>query len=121
MTKPMELTPKQRRRGLDFAALVAALASAAFDSVTKKELQRVASSIRKRFGFSEAEKVSEVLRCIKDGASSVQELIDETSFVQPDIWRITKQLEHDDLIRSEKVMIKGTGRPTWRFFPKDKG
>jgi DNA-binding MarR family transcriptional regulator len=120
MTKPMELTPKQRRRGLDFAEQVAALAGEALDATTKKELYSVVHSIRKRYGYSEAEKEREILRKLALGASSVSDLIRETFIVQPDVWRLTKKLEEEGLIRSEMISATGNGRPILLFFLVDK-
>lgn len=77
--KEPDLTPKQRRRGLDFAEQVATLAAAAPDAVTKKELYGVVRSMRRRYGYSESEKQSIVLSMIKVGASSPADLISRNS------------------------------------------
>jgi uncharacterized membrane protein len=114
----IELTPKQRRRGLDFAEEVAQMAARSPDAVTKKELYAVATSMRKRYGYSESEKQTVVLAMIRMGASSASDLIRETGLDRPDVWRITKHLEEAGRIRLQKISAAGDkgGRPSFLFF-----
>jgi hypothetical protein len=74
------LSNKQRRTGLEFSNRVAALASEAPDVSTRRMLNKVVHSLRKRYGYSEEEKELEILKFIRDGAATVRELIDETGF-----------------------------------------
>lgn len=121
MTKATEPTPKQRRRGLDFAERVAMLAAEAPDAVTKKELYSCVKSMRRRYGYSETEKLSVVLGMIKVGASSLADLVRETGIDRSDVWRITTRLEQEGSIRLQKISAAGSqgGRPTFLFFPSD--
>src|SRR6476646_4208809 len=107
-----EISIKQRRRGLAFADRIAELASEAFDEQTKRELFSVANSVRKRYGFSEAEKESVILGRIKVGAGTIEDLRRETGFTQPDIWRIVRSLEEGGSIKCQSFSNKGNGRPT---------
>ena len=111
-----ELTPKTRRRGLDFAEEIASLAAKAFDDRTKKELYAVVHSVRKRYGYTEAEKETEILRRIAMGASSVNDIVRETGFNSQDVWRIVKLLEEGRRIRSQMLSNTGKGRPVLLFF-----
>lgn len=111
-----ELTAKQRRRGRDLAESVAKMAAAEPEGFAKIELYRAANAIRKHYGYKESEKEAEVLRRIRIGASTVNDLIRETGFTQPDIWRITKALEESKLIYLQKVSVSGNGRPSCLFF-----
>lgn len=119
---PIELTPKQRRRGLDFAERVAELAALSPDAVTKKELYGVVKSMRRRYGYSEAEKASVIMATIRVGASSVADLIRETGIDRSDVWKVVQQLETDGSVRFQKISARdGRGRPSFLFFPVENG
>lgn len=113
-----EMTSKRRRYGKEIADTLATMASESTDAFVKKEIYRAVNSIRKHFMYTEAEKEQEVLRLIKIGASSMNDLIRETGFTQPDVWDITKRLESAKVIRFQKMNPhNGAGRPTCLFFP----
>jgi len=115
-----EMTSKRRRYGRETAEKIAAMAAESPDAFVKKELYRAANAIRKHFAYTEAEKEAEVLRLIKIGASSVNDLIRETDFTDVDVLAVTKKLEESNLIRLQKVRLNdGPGRPTCLFFPTD--
>ena len=112
-----DVTIKQRKRGLEIAETVATIAAGAPDAFTKKTLYRAVVSIRKEFGFSESEKEAEVLRRILIGASTVNDLVRETGFPQPDVWRITRSLEKGGLVYFQSLSTTGNGRPATLIFP----
>lgn len=110
------LTNEKRRAGLEFSSRVAALASAAPDISTRRMLNKVVHSIRKRYGYSDTEKEFEILKCIQLGAATIGELIDETGFHKDEVYAITKRLEAMSKIRFERLRIARTGRPAIMIF-----
>jgi len=110
-----ELTSKRRRHAAETAEAVALIAASSSDPFIKKELYRAVNAIRKHFGYTAAEKEAEVLRRIKIGASTVNDLIRETGFPQQDIWDITKRLESAKLIELQRLSVSGNGRPGCLF------
>lgn len=76
--------------------------------------------MRKRFGYSEQEKVELVIRRIRLGASTIKDLIRETGFNQQDVYRITKDLEARRVISVQAIrMADGAGRPLVLMFLND--
>ena len=113
------MTAKQRRRGLDVAEMVAKIAGEEPDGFAKDTLYRAARAIRTHYGYKESEKEEVVLKKIAVGASTISDLIRETGFPQPDIWRITKSLVERGEILEQKMSYSGTGRPTFLYFLTD--
>ena len=72
--------------------------------------------MRKRFGYSEQEKIELIIRRMRLGASTINDLIRETGFTQPDIFRITKDLEARSIITVQSISRSGTGRPAVLMF-----
>jgi hypothetical protein len=107
------LTNKLRRAGLDFSNRVAVLAADSPDISTRRMLNKVAHSVRKRYGYSDAEKESEILKCIRDGAATVKELIEETGFADYEVARATKNLLESNKIRIERMRIGRRGPPSY--------
>lgn len=106
-----ELTAKQRRRGLDVAETVAKIAGEEPDGFAKATLYKAARTIRTHYGYKESEKEAVVMKKIAIGASTINDLIRETGFPQPDIWRITKTLTERGEIIEKKMSYSGNGRP----------
>lgn len=115
--RQMELTPKQRRRGLDFAERMALLAAEAPDAETKSVAYKAVNEIRRKYGFSNEVKKKMILAHIRNGASKIDDLIRETSFARDDIYEITRDLEQSSLVRFDKIQLTGGGRPTILIFP----
>ncbi len=112
-----EFTADQRRHGKDISEAICVMAAESSDEFIKRELYKAANSIRRHYGYSEAEKESEVLRQIRIGAASVTDLVRETGFTPPDISNITQKLERSKLIRVQRANLLGNGRPALLFFP----
>lgn len=74
-----EVTANDRRRLLDFAEKIATLAAETPDEITKNELYRAANSVRRRFGWTDQEKLEEIYRAIELGAMTVTDLVRETA------------------------------------------
>jgi hypothetical protein len=110
------LTNEKRRAGLEFSSRVAALASAAPDISTKRMLNKVVHSIRKRYGYSDTEKESEILKCIRNGAATIRDLMEETGFPSPEVSTITRRLADQNRIRFERLSITRKGRPAILIF-----
>lgn len=107
-----ELTSAERRTALTFADEIAVLAVRSPDQVTKSELYKVVNSVRRRFGFSEQEKLEEILRAIELGAATIADLTRETSFPAEVVHWGTKLLEEHRLIEFQRLSLTGKGRPS---------
>jgi hypothetical protein len=107
-----EITYKQRRRGFMFADLVAAMDPEYFDPATRRDINRLVRVIRKRCGFNRDQKKNEVLRCVRDGAASTADLINETNFHIDDILELARELESEGKVTIKKMSLTGKGRPT---------
>lgn len=115
------LTNKLRRAGLDFSNRVVALAAESPDISTRRMLNKVAHSVRKRYGYSDAEKESEILKCIRDGAATVSDLVDETGFPRQEISVIKRRLEDQGKVRVQKISVLKNGRPASLIFAVEEG
>jgi hypothetical protein len=116
--RSLELTAKQRRRGLEFADRLAELAAEAPDYETKQAAYKATNEIRKKYGFSTELKKKMILFYIEQGASKIDDLIRETSFDRDDVYSITRELETAKLVRFDKIQLTGSrGRPTILIFP----
>lgn len=111
MGQDTELNSKDRRAALEFAERVAAMAAEAPDAVTKSDLYKVVGSMRRRFGFSEQEKLEEIFRMIELGATTMADLVRETSFPPETVHWGTKLLEQHGLIKFQRLSLTGKGRP----------
>jgi predicted ArsR family transcriptional regulator len=82
-------------------------------------LNKVAHAIRKRYGYSDEEKESEILRFVKNGAATITELVDEVGFPDREISKIVGELTIKNLVRVEKFRIGRRGRPSLLIFAID--
>lgn len=112
-----KLTAKQRRAVLEYAGRLAELAAEAPNDDAKRRVYVAVNVLRKTYGYSEQEKRQVILDKIELGASSIADLIKETGFAQPDVHRLTKELEEAGLIKLQKISHSGNGRPALLFFP----
>lgn len=111
------MTARKRRAVLEFAGRLAELAAEAPNDDAKRQVYIAVNRLRKTYGYSEQEKRQVILDKIGLGASSVADLIKETGFAQPDVHRLTKELEAAGLIKLQKISHSGNGRPALLFFP----
>lgn len=110
------LTNEKRRAGLEFSSRVAALASAAPDISTRRMLNKVVHSIRKRYGYSDTEKEFEILKCIRNGAATIRDLMEETGFPRQEVEHYRRRLTDQGMVRNEKISLSRTGRPSYLIF-----
>lgn len=112
---------KRRRRGLEFAENLARMAGDAPDDEARRDLYACVNRLRRRYGFSEAEKRQIVLHRVRVGAATIGDLVRETGFTQPDVSAIVRDLESGGLIRCEKISLSasGVGRPTVLIIPTE--
>jgi hypothetical protein len=117
MTGP-ELTPKERRAGLAFAARLAEIALEAPDEITKKETRKAVRAIESQYGWSQSDKRERILELIHDGAASHAELIAESGFHRDDVYRIVEDLKGEGIVLIRQLGHGSGGRPPVRIFPK---
>jgi predicted Rossmann fold nucleotide-binding protein DprA/Smf involved in DNA uptake len=108
---------KKRRRGLIFAELLRCTASAAPDEELRREVERLAGSVDRRFGFSDAEKKEAVMTMVLDGAQTVNDLVVETGFRPQDVLSFLHELKTDGRVRLDRRRIHSTGRPSLMAIP----
>jgi hypothetical protein len=114
------LTLSDRRRALEYAAKLAALALEAPDERTKKIVYAARNSIQKLYGCGRDEKKVEILRLITLGAAQINDLIQESGFHRDDIYDLTKELTAEKRIRETIMKLTGgNGRPVVCYFPTD--
>lgn len=107
-----ELSSKERQTALRFADEIAELAAKAPDETTKSDLYKVVGSVRRRFGFSEQEKLEEIFRAIELGATTMSDLVRETAFPPQVVRWGARLLEEHGLIELQKLSLTGNGRPS---------
>jgi response regulator of citrate/malate metabolism len=108
---------ERKQRLSEFDARLRELVRRAPDPTTKSDLNRALHFYRKRFCTPFEKKKEEVLKKIADGASSFDELCEETGFARRYISKILDQLVQENRIRSKKVSYHGTGRPRTMYLP----
>jgi hypothetical protein len=120
MPSTSHLSLKDRRRRLEYAARVSALAMEAPDVETKKIVYTACRIIEKRFGFSRDEKKTLLLKLIEVGAASIAELINESRFHRDDVYTLVSELLAENKIREQWLnSTGGNGRSSARYFPAD--
>lgn len=107
----MQLSKKQRRIGLNYAAELAELAAVAPEVSVKREIYKIVNQLRKRYGFSYEEKRDEILKYISLGASTVKDLENETGYDKQEIAEILSDLTRNEIVYAQKLSVTGTGRP----------
>lgn len=117
MATVTKLSFKKRRRGLVFAELLRCAASAAPDEGLRIEVLRFAGSVERRYGLSPAEKKAAVLETIRDGAQTIIDLTTETGLRPQEVDEIVTLLEAEGRIRTDRLSIHGTGRPSRILIP----
>jgi hypothetical protein len=120
MPSTSHLSLKDRRRRLEYAARVSALAMDAPDVETKKIVYTACRIIEKRFGFSRDEKKILLLKLIEVGAASTEELVNESRFPSQDVYELVRELVDENKIREERLGVTyRNGRPAVRYFPSE--
>lgn len=112
------MTAKQRRRRLEFAESIAALAAGAPDDECRRVVYSAANRIRQQYGFSDAEKKIEIDRLIRLGAVTISDLVQESKFHKDEIHRLTKEMEIEGMVVFRRMQNLGVGRPQICIFPK---
>jgi hypothetical protein len=114
------LTLDDRRRALEFAGRLAALAVEAPDERTKKIVYTARNHIQKLYGLGPEEKKTEVLRLIGLGAAQINDLIAESGFHRDDIYAITAELVSEKVVREMRIRNGANpGRSSVHFFPAE--
>lgn len=108
-----DLTPKQRRRGLEYANTLAQFASTAPDGASKKAVFGAVRLIREHHGFSLEEKHELIAHALRLGCSTYNDLERETRFHRAHIVDIVKSMADSGLVELRQLQSgeKG-GRPT---------
>jgi predicted Rossmann fold nucleotide-binding protein DprA/Smf involved in DNA uptake len=106
-----------KRRKLRYAELLRMMASAAPDDDLKREVERLAGSVERRYGFSDDEKRQFVIDAVLDGARTVVDLVTETGFRPQDVDRLVKELQVQGRVKIDRISIHGTGRPSRMIIP----
>lgn len=114
-----ELNYKLRRKVLNYADELAAMAVRAPDRSTKRMVYAVVQSLRRDFGFSDEQKEVEVRVRILDGASTINDLVIETKFNRDDITKIVKKFEAAGKVELREIRSGSRGRPMVCIFPTD--
>jgi hypothetical protein len=106
-----ELNDKLRRKVLDYADELAAMAVRAPARSAKRRVNAVVKMLRQDFGFSDEQKRRLVRKCILDGASTAKDLVKETEFNRDDVHTIVRQLEFAGEIELIDMRTGSRGRP----------
>ena len=93
-----ELTPKQRRRGLEFANTLAKQAAMAPDIISKKAIFRAVKEIREYHGFSVEQKQDLICRMIRLGCATYEDLVRETHFQKPHVIDIIRSMSDAGIV-----------------------
>ena len=108
----MALTRAIRVRGLEVAEKVAALAKLTPDEFGKKELYRAAQNLRTNYGWTDKEKDAEILRCVRLGCNTYQDLANETGWPIEVIKGRAKLLIDAGRLEATTFSSGGPGRKT---------
>lgn len=106
-----EYTPKQRRRGLEFANQIAALAAKAPDDISKRALHAAAQNIRQLHGFSYEEKKKMIMKSLALGCSTYDDLVGETQLPKTKVYEIIQALEEEGVVERRMLLTGEMGRP----------
>jgi hypothetical protein len=107
----------QRQRGLNYAKALSEIAPKAPDDEIKSKVYGVVAAVRKKYGYSRDEKKREILRCVRLGASTYEDVKRETHFHEMEIRELLRELEDEGMVRSEYLQIHVTGPRTFNYFP----
>lgn len=114
----MTISKIQKRRGLNFAKVLAEIAAKAPDDQLKKQVYRVVNDTRQKYGYTWWQKRDEVERCVRLGASTIDDLMHETPFNKQEIQELLNELVAADLVRKTHSNINPTGPKVMQYFPK---
>lgn len=108
-----ELTPRQRRRALDFGNCLAALVAAAPDPISKSAVRRAVKMIYKHHGLNTEQKRDVIAKCLKLGASTYNELFAESGIHKAQVVAIIKAMHEDGVVELRTIPSgERGGRPT---------
>ena len=113
----MTISKAQRQRGLNYAKALSDLATKAPTDDLKKQTYAIVNNARKEFGYKWDTKLTEVLRCVKLGASTVADLLRETPFNKQDLQQLLRELKHAGHIRVDHAQTNNTGPYVAHYYP----
>lgn len=100
-----------KRRALAFAEELASMAREAPDADTKSKVYAAVAAIRRQNGFTLQEKREEIMHYVQLGASTIDDLENETHLSRRDICDLVAGLERERKIRTRKYSEGNRGRP----------
>lgn len=106
-----QLTRAQRRKLLEFADKVADLAAASPEKEAKRGLNAVAAGLRRRWGFTHADKRRLVWLGLVDGATTVRDLVCELGLRTDDVSVAVQELREGGLVDVVMLQHHKQGRP----------
>lgn len=115
----MTITKIQKRKGLSYAKALAELAAKAPDNDLKAKVYSVVNAARLTYGSSWAEKKDEVVRCVTLGASTRDDLLNETPFNKQDLQEILNELVKANILRVTHRQLNSVGPKVAQYFLVD--
>lgn len=112
----MDKPKMARKKGLELADQISELVHTAPDTETKRELYSVVSRIRIRYGLSQEQKRDQVVRYLRLGATTLEELSRETLLSKCELSPLLKELEQTGDVERRSIQTTGAGRPQQCFF-----
>lgn len=109
----------QKQRGLKWAKAQAELAARAPDEKLKADAYRVANNARMEYGYSWSDKKDEVVRCVRLGASTKDDLLRETPFNKQEIVVLLTELVGDNILRVVHAQLNHVGPRVSQYFLVD--
>lgn len=105
-----------RRKGLQLAEQISELVHTAPDTETKRDLYSVVTRIRNRYGLTHGQKRDQVVKYLRLGATTLEELSRETLLSKCDLSPLLRELEQDGTVERRSIQTTGAGRPQQCFF-----
>lgn len=112
----MDRPKNARRRGLELAEQISELVHTAPDTETKRDLYSVVSRMRIRYGLSQEQKRDQVVKYLRLGATTLEELARETLLSKCELSPLLKELEQMGTVERKSIQTTGAGRPQQCFF-----
>lgn len=106
-----EPTLKEKRRGLEFADLVAELAARAPDGFSKTLLYQARNTMQRHYGFSDADKRRHIAIFLHAGCSNLEELCREMGMPKAVVSEMVGKMEADHEIEITPLSVSTGGRP----------
>ncbi len=104
-----ELTPDERRRGLDEAKMLLQLASSSTE-FTARLLRKVANRCQKYFGLSSDQKKQALVIFLAEVEVTVPEIAKTTGWPRQEVYDLVKELVEEEQIVVKQYRPSGRGR-----------